>query len=142
MTRKWQQSSVGPKAGRWAAIYATMNSKGVIHISRRTYQRLGEPEAFNLLYDRMNSTIGMQPVGKNRPNAYPAIRKGPRDAGFIVRAFGFAKEFQIELNETVRFNAAEIDEDGVLVLDLRKIRSAAKPKKVARLAGETVKLHA
>src|SRR5438132_1427818 len=108
--RIWQQCTRDPKAGRWAAIYATMNPQGVIHISRRTYELLGEPEAFNLLFDRINTTIGLQPTRKVMKNAFSVQRRG-HDHGRIIRAFGFAQEFRIRLNETVRFAGAEVDED-------------------------------
>ena len=128
MARNWQETSVGPKAGRWAVLYATMNPKGVIHISQRTYEKLGEPEAFTLLFDTVNATIGLKPARKAVKNAYPAIQTQP-DRGRIVRAFGFYKEFKIKLHETIRFVEAEVDTDGVLLLDLRKVVSAAKPKR-------------
>lgn len=129
MSRNWQEASVGAGVGRWAALYATMNPKGVIHISHRTYEKLGEPEAFRLLFDAANATIGMQPTRRVSKNSYPTIKKNP-DRGRIVRAWAFYKEFKIKLHETVRFTDAEIDSDGILVLDLRRVASAAKPKRL------------
>ena len=126
--RIWQESKYNKALGRWSALYVTMNPAGVIHVSNHTYQLAGEPEAFRLLFDRVNTTIGLQPCRKTAQNAYPVGQRcGHR--GVIIRAFTFTQEFSIRLNETVRFLEIELDEDGILVLDLRKVKSGAKPKK-------------
>src|SRR5437899_7250036 len=107
--RIWQQGTRDPKAGRWAAIYATMNPKGVFHISRTTFEMLGEPDAVHLLFDKLNNTIGLKPTRRVMKDAYP-IKNKNSNHGKIIRGFGFAQEFGIRLNETVRFCEAEIDE--------------------------------
>ncbi len=126
--RNWQESKFERVSGRWGAIYATMNPAGHIFITRRTFELLGEPEAFHMLFDKVNTTIGMQPTRKAMKNAYPALCRSGH-GGRVVRAFNFTEEFGIKLHETVRFSGAEIDDDGILVLDLRTVKSAAKPKK-------------
>lgn len=128
LKRQWKESSFPAKAGRWASIYVTFNPKGVFHISSQTYFLLGEPKAVRLLFDPANSTIGLQPTGAMATNAYKVLGRG-KTRGRIVRAFPFTQEFAITLNETVRFTAPFIDEDGILTLDLRTVRSAAKPKR-------------
>ncbi len=125
--RNWQRCTRDPNGGRWAAIYATMNPEGVLHISRNTYEMLGEPEALHLLFDNLNNTIGLQPTRLAIKDAYP-IKNKNSNHGKIIRGFAFAQQFGIRLTETVRFTGAEIDEDGILVLDLRNAVSAAKPK--------------
>ena len=43
-----------------AAPYSvSMNTRGDIVMSRRTWQNMGEPEAFKLLFDPPNSRIGL-----------------------------------------------------------------------------------
>ncbi len=126
--RIWQQSRRDPTAGRWAAIYATLNPKGVFHISRLTFEMLGEPDGIHLLFDKLNNTIGLKPTRLVMKDAFP-IKDKNEHHGKIIRGFSFVEEFGIRLNETVRFPGAEIDDDGILVLDLRKAVSGAKPRK-------------
>ena len=129
--RIWTQSKRDPKAGRWAAIYATLNPKGVFHISRLTFEMLGEPEAIHIWFDKLNNVIGLKPTRLAMDDAYP-IKNKNKHHGKLIRGFAFVEEFSIRLHETVRFPTAEIDDDGILVLDLRKAVSAAKLRRVVR----------
>ena len=127
LTRAWEESLHQRKGGRWNTIYTTMNPKGRISISEHTYELLGEPEAVLLLFDRVNSTIGIRPTRSSARNSYRVAPRG-RYRGKVIRAHGFTQEFGIRLNETIRFVAAELDEDGILVLDLRKVKPAMQAK--------------
>jgi hypothetical protein len=106
-----------------------MCPKGLIAISRFTLETLGHPEAFHLLFDRVNNTIGLKPTRLALRDAYPTARRGTHGAR-TVKAFRLCQQFGIRLNETVRFIDPQIDHDGILNLDLRKVVSAtrAKPK--------------
>jgi hypothetical protein len=126
--RQWKESLFPSKAGRWASIYVTLNPKGVFHISGQTFQLFGEPDAVKIFFDVANSTIGLQPSRRVVENAYSVIGRG-KTRGRIVRAFPFTQEFGLRLDETIRFLAPIIDEDGILNLDLRTVKSAAKPKR-------------
>lgn len=129
MKRNWSRSKADSRRGRWAALYVTMNPQGHIFITKYTFERLGEPAAVELLYDKANASIGMAPSSAETENPYPALKRSGH-GGRVIRAYSFMQEFGITLPETVRFMCAEIDEDeGILILDLRKVRSAAKPKK-------------
>jgi len=129
--RIWTQSKRDPKAGRWAAIYATLNPKGVFHISRLTYEMLGEPEAIHIWFDELNNVIGLKPTRLVMDDAYP-IKNKNKHHGKLIRGFAFTEEFSIRLHETVRFPTAKIDDDGILQLDLRKAVSAAKQRGVRK----------
>ena len=118
MKPDWNECPRDDIRGQWAAFYVTMNPKGFIVLSRITYQKLGEPKAFLLLFDAVNNRIGLKPTGLAIRNAYPAAKYG-RHGGRLVRAYRLMQEFGIELPETIRFNDAEIDQDGLLILDLR-----------------------
>lgn len=111
--------------GQWASFYVTMNPKGYIVFSRVTFQRLGEPRAFLLLFDKVNNRIGLKPTALGIKNAYPAAKQG-RHGGQLIRAYRLMQEFGIDLPETIRFYDAEIDQDGVLILDLRTARVSSR----------------
>ena len=125
MRPDWRECPRGDVFGQWAAFYVTMNRKGEIAMSRVTYERLGEPRAFLVLFDTVNNRIGLKPSTPSTRNAYPAGVQG-RHGGRVVRAYRLMQEFGIDLPETVRFHDAEIDEDGVLILDLRTARVSAR----------------
>ena len=117
MKRDWERCPRGDAAGRWAAPYVTMNAGGKIVISRHTHERMSEPEAYMLLFDRQNNTIGLDPAARATPDAYPAAPNG-RHGGRQIRAYRLLRRFDIPISDTIRFRP-EIDDDGVLILDLR-----------------------
>jgi len=102
-------------------VYVTMNRKGEIVLNGTAYKRTGEPAAFLLMYNQPNSLIALKPTAEQIKDAYPARKHGRRN-GRVIRAFRLLQECKIKLPDTVEFRDAEIDQDGVLVLDLRTAR--------------------
>lgn len=121
MKRNWREVPRDGKRAQWAGIYVTLNSKGMIVMNRAAHERMDKPEAFKLLYDSPNNTIGLKPTGLKMRNAYPAARSG-RHGGRRVAAYRLFSEYGLVVKETLEFPDAEIDQDGVLVLNLRTAR--------------------
>ncbi len=118
MRRDWKEIPRNDRRAQWAGIYVTMNSKGTIVLNRAAYERMEAPAAFNLLYDSANNTIGLKPTAKNMRNAYPAAKSG-RHGGIKISAYRLLAECSLTIKETLEFPDAEIDLDGILVLNLR-----------------------
>ena len=112
--------------GRWAKPYVTMNKRGYIVMSRKTFENLKEPAAVHLFFDRVNSRIGIKPTDPRARDAYPVVKQG-RHGGRLIRAFRLMQEFGIELPETVKFHDIAENNDGILVLDLRTAKIASRP---------------
>jgi hypothetical protein len=104
-----------------------MNRKGEIAMTRATWERMGTPKAFSLMFDTVNNRIGLKPAALATRNAYPVCISSAL-GGKRVHARRLMKEFKIELPETVRFYDADTDEDGVLILDLRTARVSPKAR--------------
>ena len=126
MKRNWIRSNHDGNRGRWASLYVTMNPHGHIFMTAHTLSKLGDPEAFVMLWDPPNHSIGLEPSTRDVKDAYPALKRSGH-GGRVLRAFSYMQEFGLTLPETIRFTDPEID-DGVLVLDMRKVTPAAKPK--------------
>ena len=122
MTRlQWTQVPKDDVRGQWAALYVTMNPKGRIAMSRVTYQRMGAPEAFHVLFDATNNVIGLKPTVLAMRNAYRACVTSGKNVhgGKAIHAYRLIEDYNIRLPQTIRFHDAEIDQDGILRLDLR-----------------------
>jgi hypothetical protein len=78
----------------------------------------GSPAAFHLLYDAPNNTIGLKPTALAMRNAYPTQKSG-RHGGRKVNAYRLLTECSLVIKETLEFPDAEVDEDGILILNLR-----------------------
>jgi hypothetical protein len=118
MKREWKEIGRGDKRAQWAGIYATLNSKGIIVLNRAANERMDSPAAYHLLYDPANNTIGLKPTGLSMKNAYPAQKSG-RHGGRKVNAYRLLTECSLIIKETLEFPDAEVDQDGILILNLR-----------------------
>jgi hypothetical protein len=118
MKRDWKEIKQGDRRAQWAGIYVTLNAKGMIVTNRAADERMGSPAAYNLLYDAPNNVIGLKPTAKTARNAYLTAKSG-RHGGRKVNAYRLLKECSLVIKETLEFPDAEIDEDGVLILNLR-----------------------
>jgi hypothetical protein len=131
MSIEWSILPRGDVAAQWSGVYVTMNMQGSIIMNRATYQRMGEPAAFLVLLDKLNSRIALKPSSASVKHSYPAGKRG-RYGGRIVRAYRLLTEFGIKLPGTVEFKDAEIDVDGQLILDLRTARISPRAHSQAR----------
>ena len=102
-------------------VYVTMNRRGEIVMNGTAYRRVGEPAAFLVMYNQPNSLIALKPTAVAMRDAYPA-RKNGRSNGRVIRVLRLLNDHNIKLPDTVEFLDAEIDMDGVLILDLRTAR--------------------
>ena len=118
MRTMWKVIERDPKAGRWATMYASLSPKGVIALSRRTWEATGSPLAYLVMFDEANQRIGLKPTATGAKNAYPAIKQGA-GTGPRINAFRLVSEQRLKLPHGLRFTDIEMDADGVLTLDLR-----------------------
>lgn len=88
MRRVWKEIPRGDKRAQWAGLYVTLNKRGTIVMSRAAHERLGGSEAFLLLYDAANNTVGLKPTARAIKNAYPGDKVWPsrRAAGKCISA--------------------------------------------------------
>jgi len=118
MRAEWEECPRGDIGAQYAGIYVTMNTSGVIALGRVAHEMLGAPRALLLLFDRTNRRIGLKPTATGIRNAYPVLVSNSA-GGKKINAFRLIREYRIDLPQTVRFYDAEIDDDGILRLDLR-----------------------
>jgi hypothetical protein len=133
MKADWIEIKRGDMHPQQAGVRASMNPKGHIVINRVTHQTLGEPAAFLILYDRVNMRIGLKPASLSTRNAYPAL-KSNRSGAKLVYGYRLMREHRINLEHPIQFDDARIDEDGILLLDLRTAivsrRGLARQKRI------------
>jgi hypothetical protein len=119
----------------WAGLYATLTRYGDIRLGVKTWQKLGEPKAVNVYFDATNNRFGLKPTALESRNAFPVRPKGT-SGGRRIAILGVMREFRIDLPETVRFYDAEINDEGILILDLRTARVPdsvkGHPRNIAR----------
>ncbi len=132
MKNDWELVPRGDVLPQYAGLSVTMNTKGVIAMSRVTHEKLGRPAFVDLLYDKTRNRIGLKPAGPACQNTYP-VHNSNKNGAKALRAWRLISEYRIDLPHTVRFYDAEIDDQGILILDLRTAkpcpRAAARNRK-------------
>lgn len=124
MVRQWEEFTVGPKDLE-NELHVTLSRKGEILIGAKAVVTMGEPEAAVLLFDKVNSVIGLMPSNEHVKNAYP-LKSKAKARYRIVRASRFCRKYGIKVDKTVAFNEPEIDEEGILVLNLKETRAVGR----------------
>lgn len=128
IVRQWEEFPVGSDRRRGGPmLHVTLNRKGEIMIGAKAFEWLGEPEAVVLLFDRRNHTIGVVPSEPNATNAFIPVRK--KDCRHrLVRANLFCRHHNIYIPRTAAFGNPQIDEEGILLLDLRTLVGIGRPR--------------
>ena len=132
MRPNWNEVQRGDIRTQWAGMNVTMNPQGWIALSRVTYERMGSPKAFVVLFDPVNNRIGLKPAALTARNAFP-VRVYSRHGAKVIRAGRLIKDYRIDLPATVKFDDADTDQDGILLLDLRTARVIGRPRTTAAL---------
>ncbi len=124
--RNWEVCTRGAAATRWASMYASINKYGDIVINRVAHEKLGKPEACQILYDRDRETIGLKRAKPEKDTEAFPIRDRGKAGGLRIRANRLLREFGITLLETRVFHRCQLDNRGVLILDLRYSQPLAR----------------
>jgi hypothetical protein len=124
MVEQWEEFQSGPR-DVGSGLHVTINKHGVILIGAKTFEQMGTPDAAVLLFDKVNSKIGLMPSHSRVENAYPMQTKG-KNRYRVLRANRFCRHHGIKTDRTIEFPTAQINEDGILVLELKKTNPVSR----------------
>ena len=115
MDREWEKFKGGPAVAMKDRIHVTINAKGMILLNANVHRLLGKPTAVNLYFNRQRDQIAVEPAHARLDLVFPVREKDPY---FYIYASPFCKHFGIRMPCTQAFIRPEIDQKGVLLLDL------------------------
>lgn len=123
MRSNWRQVEKRPKGNEITrfGLYASLSRVGNLFINRGAFVGLGEPEAVEIYFDSVNNRIGLKPARASMRNSF-RVRKFGYSKGKVIRMMQVLLDYKIDLPATVQFYDIEIDEEGILILDLRTAR--------------------
>jgi hypothetical protein len=118
LDREWEKYSGGPSLSTHNRMHVTIRHRGDIYLNKFAWNVLGKPKAVALYYNRERDEIAIEPADPRRPENFP-VRE--RLAGYRIVAGNFCQHFRIRRDyaQTERFVNPDIDEQGILHLDLR-----------------------
>ena len=98
-----------------------MDRRGVIKISRISWELLNCCEHAIVLFDRESQTIGIKPQRAPITDTQPFVESGKHGAR-TVNALALQHQFNVPLDKTIRFANPVINEEGILELSLTTAR--------------------
>ena len=119
MIKHWTVFEGMPNRVSGDRLRVTLNPRGVLVLNKLAFDALDGPAAVKLMFDESNNLIGLKPEDPRRANAFP-VKQKDRWHNRQVHASPFCRHFAINVGRTVLFNDVDIDNDGVMVLELGK----------------------
>lgn len=118
MIRHWEEFQLAPDTKNVTAARISLTQKGLISLNWVAMECFKDVNAVVLLFDRINSLIGLRPSEASVKNAFQLIKSGKSNSCFI-RAKKFCNYYGIRNDATVVFQDVERDETGMVVLNLK-----------------------
>lgn len=118
MIRHWEEFQLAPDTKNVTEARISLTPKGLISLNWVAMECFKDVKAVVLLFDRINSLIGLRPSEPSVRNAFPLIKSGKSKSCF-VRAKKFCNFYGIRNSATVVFQDVEQDETGTVVLNLK-----------------------
>ena len=95
----------------------TVLSNGLISLTWRAFEMLGQPDAVQFLFDESRSVIALNPVDKDDDNAYATRRPKDGAKGAVsVRGTTMLRYYDLEVSDT--YKATPFMEDGYLCFEI------------------------
>lgn len=79
------------------------------------------------MFDDQNSIIGVIPAPPRSAEAFPLKKKN--GSNWVVNAAPFCCHFRISPHETERFDDPDLDDEGILRLDLKRTHNVTRRKR-------------
>lgn len=131
MALHWEVFRGGPTRPENQALSVTINYKNVLTFNKFTAKALGNPEAVLLMFEKRESLIGIVPSNMREKDAFPLKPKSGA-MNYIVHAAPFCRHHNIMIERTERFDHPEIDDEGILRLDLKNTHDVSNRRKPIR----------
>lgn len=113
----------GQVRGTSERVRVTLNKEFKLFFNRRALEALGDPDGVALLFDRRLQVIGVMPSALNRQHAYRLRPRHRASSSRVISARNFCRHYGINPTETIEFPTAEVNKDGILMLDMQGVRA-------------------
>ena len=134
MTGRWEIYEAGENKPFKERVHVTLNRKNIFCLNAKVFEMLGEPEAVVLMFDKKEKVIGLKPARLNTTGTFRVQPLSTSQTHKIIRAAPFCRAFNIRMDCTSAFLQPRIDDDGVLLLDLRAM-VPARAHRARKLTG-------
>lgn len=125
MIGHWTKFEGTPNGRRREAARITLAPNCTISFNAHAFRAFGEPSAFELFFDGNRNMIGLLPCDPQKKNAFP-IRKRRNGKHVHISIGAFLTHFSIKPTSTMLFDEIDLDQDGMIVLDMKKTTNVSR----------------
>ncbi len=101
--------------------------RNTFYLNGKAFESLGSPAAVEFMFEDNERIIGMRPIDPAKKNAFHIRQHGKTGNYKRIAASAFCRHIRLDTRETVLFDTPEIDDEGVMMLDLNsRIRVGKK----------------
>ena len=118
MKRQWEVFTGVSKAYSDEAEMRVTLGRNTFYLNGKAFDVLGAPGAVEMMFDGNERVIGLRPVEPGRRNAFRVRHHGRTGNYKRIPASVFCRHFRLDTRRTILFDQPEIDNDGVMLLDL------------------------
>ena len=133
MALYWEAFKGGPTRPENHDFGITINRKSVLTFNRFAVDALGNPDAVKLLFEKKESLIGIVASSLKDKDAFPL--KPKNRVNWVVNLAPFCRNHKIVIEKTEKFDHPEIDDQGILRLDLKGTHDVSIRRTQTRRAG-------
>lgn len=126
MALHWEAFKGGPTRPENHDFGITINRKSVLTFNRFAVNALGNPDGVKLLFEKKESLIGIVASSLKDKEAFPL--KPKNSANWVVNTAPFCRAHKIVIEKTEKFDHPEIDDQGILRLDLKNTHDVSNPR--------------
>lgn len=126
MKRQWEVFT-GKASGRAveSEVRVTLG-RNTFYLNGKAFEALGSPGAVEMMFEGDERVIGLRPVDPGRRNAFRVRQHGNTGNYKRIPASVFCRHFRLDTRRTVLFDQPDIDNDGVMLLDLNSTIKVGK----------------
>jgi hypothetical protein len=127
MKMQWEHFE-GKQFGRTARQEprVTLGTRGTIYMNGIAYDAFERPAAVEMLFEGNRRVIGLKPIDPRRDNAFAVKHHGTKGSYQRISAAAFCTHHRLKYGRTLLFEKAEIDDEGVMRLDLTKATEVSR----------------
>lgn len=115
LDKEWEKFNGGQNMPKQDHIHITMNKGGIIYLNANAYRMMGRPEAVQMYFNRKVNKIALMPAHARLKDVFQVKEK--RNF-YLIHTSPFCINFGIRLDGSEKFINPEVDDDGILHLDL------------------------
>ena len=109
-------------------VHVTLNKECRMFFNRHAVEALGEPDGVALLFDKRRKIIGVMPAALNKRYSYRLQPQFRGSKSKKIAAGNFCRKYGVKPTETIAFPNAEVNKDGLLVLDLQAVKAVSNKR--------------